>query len=157
MTDLVALRAANANRWAHAKLARTPEFSPVAQRLFAPAAKQRYLAVSSHTGVIAVIHERGCSQSWARSVAQGDFYDSKSTHVPAGLGPFKSREDAAVDALVNCAPYAARNKDWPIGGILTLLEQYNGLGYASKGLPSPYVWSGTDVYVRRQVCRRSRL
>ena len=30
---------------------------------------------------------------------------------------------------------------------MTLLEQYNGLGYASKGLPSPYVWSGTDQYV----------
>ncbi len=82
-----------------------------------------------------------------RSIAQGDFFDSKSIHVPAGRGPFESWEDAAVDALVNCAPYAARNKDWSIGGILTLLEQYNGLGYASKGLPSPYVWSGTDAYV----------
>ena len=62
MTDLAALRAANANRWAHAKLTRSPEFSPVATRLCAPAAKQRYLAVSARTGVpwfvIAVIHER---------------------------------------------------------------------------------------------------
>ena len=58
-----------------------------------------------------------------------------------------SWDDAAVDALVIRAPYAARNKDWSIGGILTLLEQYNGLGYASKGLPSSYVWSGTDAYV----------
>jgi lysozyme family protein len=107
--------------------------------------------------VIAVIHERECSQSWSRSIAQGDPWDKKSTHVPAGRGPFKSWENAAVDALVNCAPYAARNKDWSIGGILTLLEQYNGLGYASKGLPSPYVWSGTDIYVAGQVCRRSRL
>jgi hypothetical protein len=82
-----------------------------------------------------------------RSIAQGDFFDSKSIHVPAGRGPFPSWEDAAVDALVNCAPCAARNKDWSIGGILTLLEQYNGLGYASKGLPSPYVWSRTSVYV----------
>ena len=39
MPDLVALRAANADRWAHAKLTRGPEFSPVAQRLCAPAAK----------------------------------------------------------------------------------------------------------------------
>jgi hypothetical protein len=71
---------------------------------------------------------------------------AESTHVPAGRGPFKSWEDAAVDALVNCAPYAARNKDWSIGGILTLLEQYNGLGYASRGRASPYIWSGTDQY-----------
>ena len=27
-----------------------------------------------------------------------------------------------------------------------MLEQYNGLGYAARGRPSPYVWSGTDQY-----------
>jgi len=27
-----------------------------------------------------------------------------------------------------------------------MLEEYNGLGYASRGVPSPYVWSGTDQY-----------
>jgi lysozyme family protein len=150
MTDIAALAARNAARWSQAKLTRGPEFSPVGQRLCAAGAKQRYLAVSARTGVpwfvIAVIHERECSQSFARSIAQGDPWAAKSTHVPSGRGPFKSWEDAAVDALVNCAPFAARNKDWSIGGILTLLEQYNGLGYAARGLPSPYVWSGTDQY-----------
>jgi hypothetical protein len=34
------------------------------------------------------------------------------------------------------------------GGALTLLEQYNGLGYANRGLPSPYIWSGTDRYLK---------
>ncbi len=27
-----------------------------------------------------------------------------------------------------------------------MLEQYNGLGYANRGIPSPYIWSGTDQY-----------
>ena len=27
-----------------------------------------------------------------------------------------------------------------------MLEQYNGLGYAARGLPSPYLWAGTDQY-----------
>jgi hypothetical protein len=67
-------------------------------------------------------------------------------HVPAGRGPFVSWEAAAVDALVNCAPYVARNMDWSIGSTLTTLEKYNGLGYAARGLPSPYLWSGTDQY-----------
>jgi hypothetical protein len=67
-------------------------------------------------------------------------------HVPAGRGPFISWEAAAIDALVNCAPYAARNADWSIGPSLTKLEEYNGLGYAARGLPSPYLWSGTDQY-----------
>ena len=69
-----------------------------------------------------------------------------STHVPAGRGPFKSFEDAAVDALVKCAPYAARLKDWSIGGMLTNLERFNGIGYAARGVPSAYVWSGTNQY-----------
>jgi hypothetical protein len=74
-------------------------------------------------------------------------------HVPAGRGPFRSWEEAAIDALVNCAPYAARNRDWSIGGALTILEEYNGLGYASRGRPSPYIWSGTDQYISGKYVR----
>jgi lysozyme family protein len=96
--------------------------------------------------VVAVIHERECSQEWTRSLAQGDPWDRVSVHVPAGRGPFKSWEDAAVDALNDCPPYAGRNKDWSIGALLTKLEEYNGLGYAARGVPSPYVWAGTDQY-----------
>src|SRR6186713_958744 len=148
MTDLNALTAANAQRWARAKLTRN--FTSVARRLIAPNAKARYQPVSAKTGVpwavIAVIHERECSQDWAGSLAQGDPWNRISVHVPAGRGPFRSWEDAAIDALVNCNPLAARNKDWSIGGTLTMLEQYNGLGYASRGRPSPYIWSGTDQY-----------
>lgn len=148
MTDLVALKAANAKRWNAAKLTRGPEFLPVAKRLVA--AKARYEAVSAKTGIpwpfIAVTHQRESSQNWSRSLAQGDPWNQVSTHVPKGRGPFKSWEDAAYDALVNCAPYASRNKDWGIAGLLTKLEEYNGLGYVAKGIPSPYIWSGTDQY-----------
>jgi hypothetical protein len=44
-------------------------------------------------------------------------------------------------------------KDWSIGGTLTMLEEYNGLGYASRGRPSPYIWSGTDQYVSGKYVR----
>ncbi|MHC2250805.1 lysozyme family protein [Bradyrhizobium embrapense] len=158
MVDLTALKRANDSRWAHARITRASStFTQVATRLVAPVAKASYLAVASRIGVpwfvIAVIHERECSQSWAGSLAQGDPWNRRSVHVPAGRGPFKSWEDCAVDALVNCAPYAARNRDWSIGGILTLLEQYNGLGYASRGRPSPYIWAGTDQYVSGKYVR----
>jgi lysozyme family protein len=162
VVDIVALKAANVRRWNAAKLTRGPEFLPVAKRLVA--AKQRYMTVSVQTGIpwpfIAVTHQRESSQDWTRSLAQGDPWNKASTHVPAGRGPFRSWEEAAYDALVNCAPHAARNTDWSIGGLLTLLERYNGLGYASgpvtkrNGIvvdrfpsqPSPYIWSGTDQY-----------
>jgi lysozyme family protein len=148
MPNLIALKSANAKRWADARLTR--DFSVVAKHLVAPDAKERYQAVSAKTGVpwaaIAVIHERESSQDWTESLAQGDPWNRVSVHVPAGRGPFRSWEEAAIDALVNCAPYAARNTDWSIGGTLTRLEEYNGLGYASRSVASPYVWSGTTQY-----------
>ncbi len=148
MTDLAALQRINLQRWSHAKPTRN--FASIARRLTASDARSRYQAVAARTGapwpMIAVVHERECSQDWTRSLAQGDPWDRISVHVPAGRGPFKSWEDAAIDALNNCAPYAGRNKDWSIGALLTKLEEYNGLGYAARGVPSPYVWAGTDQY-----------
>jgi len=152
-----ALAAMNAARFAKANLTRTSEFNTVAKRLVVSAAKARYQAVERTTGVpwfvIAVIHEREASQSWTANLSQGDPWNKVSTHVPKGRGPFLSWESAAWDALTNCAPYAARNKDWSIGGMLALLEQYNGLGYFNRGLPSPYIWSGTDQYVKGKYIR----
>jgi lysozyme family protein len=151
MTDLVALKQANERCWANAKLLRPRTFNAVARHLVDRSAKSRYQAVAAKTGVpwavIAVIHERECSQDWTGSLAQGDPWNRASVHVPAGRGPFRSWEEAAIDALINCSPFAARNNDWSIGGTLTVLERYNGLGYASRGRPSPYVWSGTDQYI----------
>lgn len=160
MTDLNALTRANAARWAKATLTRASEFDPVAKRLAAPGAKVRYQEISSATNVpwfvIAVIHEREASQCWDRQLAQGDPLGHVSTHVPKGRGPFFNHDDdpplqdafyrGALDALIDCAPYAAKWTDWSVGGTMTLLEQYNGLGYANRGLPSPYVWSGTNQY-----------
>lgn len=148
------LQESNAKRWAqmHISAAKGPTFEAVAKRLSAPEAKKRYQAVEKTTGVpwqfTAVTHEREASQRWNTQLGQGDPLNRKSTHVPKGRGPFTTWEDGAVDALVNCAPYAARNKDWSIGGTLAMLEKYNGLGYASKGVPSPYIWAGTDQYVK---------
>lgn len=146
MTDLNALIAANAKRWANARLIRN--FNPIAKSLVA--AKPRYQTVEARTGVpwfvIAVIHERESGQNWFANLAQGDPWNRVSVHVPAGRGPFKSWEEAAIDALTDCAPYLARNRDWSIGGTLAKIEEYNGLGYAARGVSSPYVWSGTDQY-----------
>lgn len=143
------LQQTNAKRWAVAKLTRASEYKlPITRAL---AARPRYESIQAATGVhwvfIAVTHYRECSQNFSQSLAQGDPWDKRSIHVPAGRGPFQSFEAAATDALVNCAPYAAHNHDWSLPNVLTLLESYNGLGYARKGVPSAYVWSGTDQYV----------
>jgi lysozyme family protein len=148
MVDLNALARANADRWAKAKLTRAVEANNIALHLFK--AKARYQAVEARTGVpwaiIAVIHEREASQNFNTQLGQGDPLNSVSVHVPKGRGPFKTWEDGAWDALVNCGPYLARRKDWSLSASLTALETYNGIGYAARGVPSPYVWAGTDQY-----------
>lgn len=129
-------------------------FQGVALRLVKPAAKAVYLRIEARTKVpwyvVAVIHEREASQNFARQLGQGDPLNQVSTHVPKGWGPYlgaSAFEDAAYDALTKAAPKAAMWTDWSVGGTLTILEEYNGLGYAGKGLPSPYVWAGTNQYV----------
>lgn len=147
------LASLNKKRWdiMHVSEAKGPSFASVANRLTAPVAKARYQAVEKLTGVpwwfIAVVHEREASQNFNTQLGQGDPLNRKSTHVPKGRGPFKTWEEGAVDALVNCPPFAAKNKDWSVGGSLAMLEKYNGLGYFNKGIPSPYVWAGTDQYI----------
>jgi lysozyme family protein len=150
--DIAKLKKANAERWQNMKIDShlVAAIQKIANRLVASEAKGRYKAVSAKThvpwAIIAVIHEREASQSWKANLAQGDPWNKVSIHVPKGRGPFDSWEEAAVDALTKCAPHAANWNDWSGGGALTLLEEYNGLGYAAKGKPSPYIWAGTDRY-----------
>lgn len=152
MTNIARLKDANAHRWdaMHVNPDLVPAVDRVAGRLITPLVKPRYQAVTAATRVpwyvIAVIHERESSQSWAASLAQGDPWNRASIHVPRGRGPFQSWEAAAIDALERCPPFAAHWEDWSIGGLLTLLEEYNGLGYAAHNTPSPYVWASTNQY-----------
>jgi lysozyme family protein len=151
MRDYTSLIALNQKRW------KTSVFKPELESTVAAVAgrlvkfKLVYQQVEVDTKVpwwaIAVIHEREASQRWDRSIAQGDPWNMVSVHEPRKRGPFKSWHDAAIDALVNCAPFAAKWTDWSAGGALTLLELYNGTGYESHGIASPYLWSGSQHYV----------
>lgn len=156
MTDLIALQAKNGERWLAAKLTRGPEFARPAR--VAVEHKDVYLDIQARSGVhwifVSCTHYRESNQDFSTNLGQGDALDRVTRHVPAGRGPFTGPNafaDGAVDALVNCAPYACRIKDWSIASMLTWLERYNGLAYANAGRPSPYIWSGTDRYVNGKV------
>jgi lysozyme family protein len=159
MPTNAAMIAANAERFARAKI--KPEWQAsidkTAKRLVAD--KARFLEVEKQDGVkwfaVAIIKEReaGADPAFKRNIAQGDPWNEKSTHVPKGRGPFPNWDAATHDALVDCAPYAGRWHDWSIGGTLTILEKYNGTGYAARGLPSPYIFSATNIYVRGKYVR----
>jgi lysozyme family protein len=161
MPTNAAMIAANAERFARAHI--KPEWQAsidkTAARLVAPENKARFQAVEQRNRVawpvVAIIKEReaGADPAFKLSIAQGDPWNAKSKHVPKGRGPFSGWDPAADDALMNCAPYAGRWQDWSVGGTLTILEKYNGTGYAVRGLPSPYIWSATTAYVKGKYVR----
>lgn len=149
------LKVKNKERWdgMHVSAAKGPLFKAVADRLIFH--KPRYEAVSKALKekgydipweFIAVAHNRESNGDFTTYLGNGQKLNKKTTIVPKGRGPFDTWEEGAIDALLYAPPYAAKNKDWSVAGTLTKLEEYNGLGYASKGIPSPYLWAGTDQY-----------
>lgn len=127
------------------KAGREAEIADFCRR--ALAGKARYQRVEAKSGVpwwmVAIIAERESGQDWSRSLAQGDPWNRKSTHVPKGRGPFPSWEAAALDALhIDNLDLVT---DWRLEKVLYYLEKYNGFGYHNRGLPSPYIWGATTI------------
>lgn len=114
---------------------------------------ERYLEVARKVDMpaelIAALHERESGGLFDRYLHNGDPLGKPTTHVPKGK-MFSEWEPAAVDALMMFRPLAdtlgVREETDDLAPLLTLAEQYNGFGYRKKGLVSPYIYSGTNVY-----------
>ena len=123
------------------------QFERIAQKLLS--FKDRYIAAEKLTGVpwytIALWHMRESDNDFRTQLAQGDPLSRKSTNVPRGRGPFSTWEDGAYDALVTLKGF---NKiiDWRLEKILYYSELYNGWGYHNHGVPSAYLWAGSNIY-----------
>lgn len=130
---------------------RVPMVNKIALRL--QANKARYQAVEAKTGVpwfiVAAWHERESSADFRTQLAQGDPLGKRSTHVPAGRGPFKTWEDGAFDALVTLKGLD-RVTDWGPARCAYETERYNGFGYRNfhPSVLSPYLWSFSNHYTR---------
>jgi lysozyme family protein len=179
MTNIPSLETINSHRWdvMHIKADKVGALYKTAQRLCDPAAKARYQGVSDRLAEVAgasvvpwwftaIVSEReyGGPPHWDKQLGQGDPLSQKSHNVPAGMGPYSPRPDdktpgfdawtrCCVEVLLHSAPFAGKWTVWTAGGTLTLFEEYNGLGYAARGIPSAYVWSGSDIYVSGKYIR----
>lgn len=130
------------------------EIGPGTKALAAQVAKrlhshmERYRAVSNATGVppavIACIHERESGGDFKTYLGNGEPLTRTTRLVPKGRGPFASWEDGAIDALT--MRHMERIKGWTIERAAYELEGYNGWGYRGRGLPSAYLWAGSNQY-----------
>lgn len=121
--------------------------------------QQRYERIAAIVGVppelIAVIHYRENTTDFLAGtfnvyLHNGDPLGKPTVHVPKGIS-FSNFDDAAVHAINMKKTYIkkynlAHDSD-DIVAMMAFAEVYNGLGYYNNGHVSPYLYSGTNVYV----------
>lgn len=137
--------------WDTMTLTRGAECEKAARKILA--GKEKYVAVEKATGVpwyfIGVVHMRESSNNFAGVLHNGEHIIGKGTKtrlVPAGRGPFSSWESAAIDALKLKNLHTI--KAWPIERLAYESERFNGFGYVRRSINSPYVWAGSNHYIR---------
>ncbi len=117
--------------------------------------RARYQAVSARTGVpwhfIGATHGLEASFNFRGHLHNGDFpLSARTRQVPAGRPnvwlPPSDWESSAVDAM-RLMGFAGQS-DWSLPRTLYRLEAYNGFGYRSRGVPTPYLWSFSNHYER---------
>lgn len=111
--------------------------------------KDKYEAVEEATGMpaelVAAIHWREGSGNFDTYLHNGQKLGQTTTVVPKGIY-FEDWTEAAIDAVTNYGSDLSTIDPDNIETYYNYAEHYNGMGYANKGLPSPYVWAGTDNY-----------
>ena len=116
--------------------------------------RSRYEAVGQGLGIpwqfIGIIHGLEGSFNFNTHLHNGDPLTGRTVHVPAGHPqqgnpPFKW-EDSARDALA--LEGFGGQADWSVPQMLFRWEKYNGMGYRPFAVPSPYLWSFSNIYAK---------
>lgn len=122
--------------------------------------KPRYEAVSLTLAsgmpwwFVAIVHFMEGGGKFTRHLHNGDPLTARTVNVPKGrpvLGkaPF-SWEESAIDAINYMENrnkfWKASKGKWDLENILLKFEAYNGMGYRTKGINSPYLYSYTQFY-----------
>jgi lysozyme family protein len=115
--------------------------------------QRRYERVGRPLGVpwwfVAIIHDLEASRNFHTHLHNGDPLTHKTVHVPAGRPPGNppfTWAESARDALIFDG--LAHAVDWSIGHALFRFEAFNGFGYRTHGIKSPYLWSFSQHYRR---------
>jgi lysozyme family protein len=149
-------RAGYRNLWAKATVLADKRATAQRIALKIIANRARYQAIEAKAGapwfLIGCLHQRESSMSFTRHLHNGDVLTARTVHVPAGRpkggSPPFTFEESAIDALTMPPHELHKIKEWPVEQILYQSEKYNGFGYTSHGINSPYVWAWTSLQQR---------
>lgn len=114
--------------------------------------KPTYAQLGDRLGIpwvfIGVVHGMECGFNFGTHLHNGDPLSARTVRVPkgrprSGTPPF-TWIDSAADALeLKGLTHAA---DWSLPMLLYRLEAFNGFGYRSRQVPTPYLWSFSNLY-----------
>jgi len=116
--------------------------------------RPRYEAVAAKTGVpwwfIGVVHALEASFSFSAHLHNGDPLTGRTVQVPENRpvvwNPPNDWESSALDALTY--EKFVGLADWSVPRALHRWEGYNGYGYYSRQINSPYLWSFSNHYTK---------
>lgn len=99
---------------------------------------------------IGIVHAMEASFSFTGHLHNGDPLARQTVQVPKGRPkPWNPPSDwvtSAVDAITFQGH--ANQADWSLARTLFRFEAYNGFGYHSKGINSPYLWCFSNHYTK---------
>jgi lysozyme family protein/peptidoglycan hydrolase-like protein with peptidoglycan-binding domain len=148
MVSFESLKAGYEKNWANLQIRpdRLAQANAAARR--AINGKATYQKIQAVTEVpwefSALCHYRESNFDFDTYLGNGEALNRVTNIVPKGRGPFATFVDGAVDALRIQGFVGA--KDWGIARMLYRLEAFNGFGYHSQGVNSPYLYGGSTLY-----------
>lgn len=106
--------------------------------------------------ILFALHYREGDNDFNTHPHNGDPLNHRTFHVPRGRLPHTASpasdppykwEQSAIDAWF--VVDHLQNTDWQsTQSSLDRIESFNGMGYRKRGVPSPYLWAGTNIYTR---------
>jgi len=104
---------------------------------------------------IGIVHGMECGFNFNGHLHNGDPLTARTVQVPAGRpvagAPPFTWAQSARDAMVYKGFHEV--SDWSVPHMLYLLERYNGFGYRVRNLPTPYLWSFSNLYSKGKFVR----
>jgi lysozyme family protein len=105
--------------------------------------------------LVGIAHGMEAGFDFSRHLHNGDPLTDRTVQVPKGRPatgnpPFKWRE-SAIDALMLKGLHQVAS--WSRARVLYEIERFNGFGYRRRALPSPYLWSFTNFYLKGKYVR----
>lgn len=102
--------------------------------------------------ITAIIHERESGLKLNTYLGNGQSLSMRTTIVPKNRGPFSPPDAFYKGALDAYGLQKMIGLNWHDGsGIARVsydVEGFNGFGYRNRGIPSPYLYAGSNLYVR---------